>query len=154
MKLVASIEPWEPIDVTFSTEGTMGECLTETRVQTVSGTRPVAVNIIDNDMIDETDCTVVITLTDDDTEKDSGYSISDMDSLKKVEFTVTDDDIPLIEVASRDNSEFVGEATDWQFKLTSDIIPVEEITVAYNVNTTINNPSGVKTLVIFLMFLP
>ena len=65
-----------------------------------------------------------------------------MDSLKKVEFTVTDDDIPLIEVASRDNSEFVGEATDWQFKLTSDIIPVEEITVAYNVNTTINSPIG------------
>ena len=93
-------------------------------------------------MIDETDCTVVITLTDDDTEKDSGYSISDMDSLKKAEFTVTDDDIPLIEVSSREDSEIVGEATDWQFKLTSDIIPVEEITVAYNVNTTINNPSS------------
>ena len=141
-EIVASIEPWQPIDVTFSTEGTMGECLTETRVQTLSGTRPVSVNIIDNDMIDETDCAVVITLTDDDTEKDSGYSISDMETLKKAQFTVTDDDVPLIEVASRDNSEFVGEATDWQFKLTSDIIPVEEITVAYNVNTTINNPSS------------
>ena len=141
-ELVASIEPWQPIDVTFSTEGTMGDCLTETRVQTVSGTRPVPVNIIDNDMIDETDCTVVITLTDDDTEKDSGYSIPEMDpdmeSLKKAEFTVTDDDIPLIEVASREESEIVGEATDWQFKLTSDIIPVEEITVAFSV--TINSP--------------
>ena len=40
-EIVASIAPWQPIDVTFSTEGTMGECLTETRVQTVSGTRPV-----------------------------------------------------------------------------------------------------------------
>ena len=152
-EIVASIEPWQPIDVTFSTEGTMGECLTETRVQTVSGTRPVPVNIIDNDMIDETDCMVVITLTDDDTEKDNGYSIPamgpDMDNLKKVEFTVTDDDVPLIEVASRDNSEFVGEATDWQFKLTSDIIPVEEITVAYNV--TINSPVAAEVGNFFIL---
>ena len=151
-EIVASIAPWEPIDVTFSTEGTMGECLTETRVQTVSGTRPVAVNIIDNDMIDETDCTVVITLTDDDTEKDSGYSISDMDSLKKAEFTVTDDDVPLIEIASREDSEIVGEATDWQFKFTSDIIPVEEITASFNI--TINSPDATEVGDFFISPLP
>ena len=155
-EIIASIAPWEPIDVTFSTEGTMGECLTETRVQTVSGTRPVPVNIIDNDMIDETDCAVVITLTDDDTEKDSGYSIPEMDpdmeNLKRAEFTVTDDDVPLIEVASREDSEIVGEATDWQFKFTSDIIPVEEITVSFTV--TIDSPDDTEVGNFFISPLP
>ena len=56
-----------------------------------------------------------------------------------VYFSIVDDDVPLIEIEKKSATGAISESSDWQFKLTSDITPAEEITVPFTV--TINNPS-------------
>ena len=129
--LSSNIAPWQPIDITFSSEGSTGDCLIDTRVTNFSGASPVNVNIIDDDEVDEIDCNITIMLTDDDSVRDNGYSVSS--SADDITFTVEDDDESLVTFKESAIRAGFGESSDFQFILEVPNTPPNNLTITFEV---------------------
>ena len=125
--------PWRPIEVTFTADDGVGDCLDTGGISTIHNTSQIPVKVVEDDLIDEKSCDVVITLV---ASTDGKYNIHPTENM--VQFTVEDNDISLVSFGEMDDGSTVSENSDSQFTLKIPNPAPQAITISFNATDTGN----------------